>query len=316
LKIHDHYPIIKIISSELADQRFKKFVLEDLYSSILPIRHEKHDQIIHGNVHSFNAHSFRSPDFISNPDYIFSGCSITFGIGLPLEKIWPELIIKELKASYVNISASGDSITGQVNKIFKYINEFGNPKNIIALFPDFNRFLAFNNKSLMSSKAFKVKNPEITPPHVLYIESISPEEYQDRNRYLKRPLNLEQIITSEISSMYSSNSIHILSQYCKSNGINFVWSTWDVSTENLINTILNPYPDFISMETDKWNYNLELMKDEYSEICHTEHEDDLFFHNASDLEHGIEHAHFGSHRHMHYADKFLNQIKSWSKNEN
>jgi len=316
LKIHNHYLPIETILSAGQDDRLKKLFIEDIYSNVLPIRNERLDKIIHGNVHSLNVHGFRSPDFINNPDYIFSGCSITLGNGLPIEKIWPEIVIKELKSSYVNISFSGDSITAQVNKIFKYINEFGNPKNIVALFPDLSRFLAFNHKDLLSSKAFKGKDLKNTPPHNLYLESISPEENQNRINYFKRPLHLEEIVTPEISNLYSSNSIHILSQYCKSNGINFVWSTWDRSTEKLIDLMSNPYEYFMPMETDKWHYDLSSLKDIYSEDCHKEYSDDLFFHNGSDLEHGIEFAHFGSHRHIHYAEKFLDKIKSWSSNEN
>jgi len=317
LKNHNHYTILELISGENVDERFKEFIINDVYSNKLQENfNSSYDMYLHGNLHSFNKYGFRSPEFIDNVDYLFSGCSITFGTGLPLEKIWPEIIAKNLKTSYGNISRSGDSISGQVYKIFKYINEFGNPKNIVALFPDFSRFLMFNNKDLMLSKNLYGKNFSNTKLKDLYIESISPAENQHRIPYLKRPLIAEEVITSDVAGMYSSNMIHILSEYCKSNSINFVWSTWDQSTENLINALGNPYSNFISMETSSWKYDLDLNKDLYAEVCHKEYEDDIFFHHGSDLEHGVEHAHFGSHRHMHFAEKFLDHIKSWEKNEN
>jgi hypothetical protein len=317
LKNHDHYTILELISGENVDEKFKDFIVNDVYSNKLRENPDgRNDMYIHGNLHSFNKHEFRSPDFIKNVDYLFSGCSVTFGTGLPLEKIWPEIVAKSLKTSYGNISRSGDSITGQVYKIFKYINEFGNPKNIVALFPDFNRFLMFNNQELMLSKNFYGKDLVNTKLKDLYLENISPAENQSRIAYFKRPLIAQEVITSEISNIYSSNSIHVLSEYCKSNNINFVWSTWDQSTENLINAVGNPYSNFISMETNNWKYDLDLNKDVYTEACHKEYEDNIFFHNGSDLEHGIEHAHFGSHRHMHFAEKFLNHINLWGKNEN
>jgi hypothetical protein len=316
LKTHDHYEILKLILEETIDLKFKNFIIEDMYGNTLPeIKEGPFSHKLHENLHSFNKHGFRSPDFKSDTDYLFSGCSITSGIGLPIEKIWPEILAKSLGSSYANIATSGDSISSQVYKIFKYINEFGNPKNIIALFPDFNRFLIFNNRDLLSSKKFQNEDSSDKTMRDLYLENISPFENQKNAKYFKRPLEAEDVITSEIANIYSARNIHILSQYCKSNGINFAWSTWDLSTERLINKVGNSYKEFISMETQKWNYDLELMKDVYLEDCHNDQKNDGFFHNASDLEHGLEYAHFGSHRHMHYADKFMEKIKSWGNNE-
>ena len=135
MKTHDHYEILKLILEETIDIKFKNFIIEDMYGNTLTeIKDGPFSHKLHGNLHSFNKHGFRSPDFKVDTDYLFSGCSITSGIGLPIEKIWPEILAKSLGSSYANIATSGDSISSQVYKIFKYINEFGNPKNIIALF--------------------------------------------------------------------------------------------------------------------------------------------------------------------------------------
>ena len=48
--------------------------------------------------------------------------------------------------------------------------------------------------------------------------------------------------------------------------------------------------------------------------CHQEHESSTSFHIALDREKGLDHAHFGYHRHIHYADTFLKHIEDgWGK---
>ena len=107
-----------------------------------------------GTVCDYNDYGFRSPKFKNNIEYLFSGCSVASGLGLPIEETFPYILSKTLQVEYNSVARYGDSIPGQVSKIFSYINEFGNPKNIVALFPDFNRFLTFNNQTLLASQSF------------------------------------------------------------------------------------------------------------------------------------------------------------------
>jgi len=284
-----------------------------------------------GTVCDYNDYGFRSPKFKNNIEYLFSGCSVASGLGLPIEETFPYILSKTLQVEYNSVARYGDSIPGQVSKIFSYINEFGNPKNIVALFPDFNRFLTFNNQTLLASQSFFDSYDEKT---FIWANNTSENDFrtkeymnfmikntttvsseQNPRGIYKRPLVANDVITEEMSHMYAGQYIDMLSLYCKAAGINFVWSTWDSTTNNLVNKVC--FNNYISCSPDSWDKNSSVDnfydKETKNNInCHQEHENSTSFHIALDREKGLDHAHFGYHRHIHYADTFLKYInRGW-----
>jgi len=282
---------------------------------------------------TINENGFRSPTFKKNQDYLFSGCSITYGVGLDIEDVWYEKLINKVGGEYASVAESGDSVVGQILKIFAYIKEFGNPKNIICLFPNFDRFLMYSNKNLLASKQFFKQYSEqeyndITKSKMmdekknnylsnLFKNSALINDSYNRSKYFKAPLLAEDIITSEISHMYSAQLINILSQYCNSAGINFIWSTWDAPSSEIINSIKNDlyFKEYIDLDLLQWNRNFINQTDLFKpnqlneKFCHFEFSDHPEFHFASDRENGIEHSHHGVHRHIHYFESFLSKIE-------
>jgi hypothetical protein len=77
---------------------------------------------------------------------------LTWGAGLPEEKMWTNIVSKELNLSHANLALSGDSVYGQVRRIFAYFKEFGHPKYIYAVFPEFYRMLIPINKKIFTTK--------------------------------------------------------------------------------------------------------------------------------------------------------------------
>jgi hypothetical protein len=301
---------------------------EALYYNYFPIiKKEPWTLIRDSKTISHNVYGFRSPDFIVNPDFLFSGCSVTYGWGLNLKDLWHEKIAYELNCSYASVAMHGDSIPGQVMKIFAYIKQFGAPKHIVALFPDFNRFLSFNNKKMLASQTFFNSFDQDTYDwaknggndyrtkeylHYMYKNTAPVDPNQSTKDYFKRPLISDEVITQEISHMYASHYIHMLSEYCHSNNIKFVWSTWEEKTELLIKTIQNDdfFSDYLCLDASKWQYDAKLNKDIYDNIeCHKEYNSIDNFNLANDTKLGVEHAHYGVHRHIHYYEYFLNYIK-------
>lgn len=286
-----------------------------------------------GTICDYNEYGFRSPEFKNNIEYLFAGCSVASGLGLPIEETLPYILSKNLNVEYNSVARYGDSVPGQVSKIFSYINEFGNPKNIVALFPDFNRFLTFNNKTLLASQAFFDSYDEKT---FLWAKTTSENDFRTKE-YMnfmiknttsvssdpnprgiyKRPLVANEVITEEIAHMYASQYIDMLSLYCKAAGINFVWSAWDSISDDLINKV--SFNNYISCSPGSWDINNSIDnfydKETKTKIdCHQEHESSTSFHIALDREKGLDHAHFGYHRHIHYADTFLKHIEDgWGK---
>lgn len=65
--------------------------------------------------YKFNSSGFRSTDeYESTPDMIFSGGSISFGIGMSLELCYPFLVSDQLKNTHWNISYAADGYNNKV----------------------------------------------------------------------------------------------------------------------------------------------------------------------------------------------------------
>jgi hypothetical protein len=281
-----------------------------------------------GSICEYNEYGFRSPKFKKDIDLLFAGCSVASGLGLPIEETMPYILSNNLHVEYNSVARYGDSIPGQISKIFSYINEFGNPKKIVALFPDFNRFLTFNNQALLASQSFfdsydektfvwantQSENDFRTKEYMNFMikNSTTVSAEQNPKGIYKRPLIANDVITEEISHMYAAQYIDMLSLYCKAAGIDFVWSTWDTTTNELIKKI--NFENYISCSPENWSVSgdLDILHDPETKNkinCHEDKNNSTSFHVALDREKGIEHSHFGHHRHLHYAETFLNYLK-------
>lgn len=313
-------------------------VLEKIYHnefSKIPL--SKSQEIIHkGGVDiKFNSYGFRSPEFTTDLDFLFGGCSVTEGWGLSKNNVWANRLMSDLGGRYSSVAKAGDSINGQVRKIFAYINKYGNPKNIICLFPPFERIQVFVNKDLFTTEPFdRAYRKDLFESAILdHPNNYSAMEYinslyidasvsktsivQKKKEYFKRPLMAEDVIPVEMAHMYSSQSIHMLSQYCKQSNINFIWATWESGTNFTINKMKYNgfFNEYLDIHDEVWDYDSDLKIDVVKNLkgdtleCHKERINDPEFHLALDIQNGVHNAHFGSHRHLHYYEKILKKIK-------
>jgi hypothetical protein len=279
-----------------------------------------------------NKEGYRSPEFTEDVDFLIAGCSVTMGDGLKIDKVWHELLLKETKYTYASLAFSGESVNSQVEKIFKYIKKYNNPKNILFLMPNFERVKVFNSPDLFVSKRFEsyvkynydsnykkfYENMTDVPfsktigrtIEDLSVITVSPN--QQEITYFKRPLKAEETIPIEMAHMYSAQSIHILDLYCKQANINLIYGTWDYNTNLLLKKISNEnnFKNFIDLESEKWSRSKNDKYDTYSlDKCHTEYEKDIYFNAALDVyTEDISSVHFGLHRHIHIRDRFAKQL--------
>ena len=103
------------------------------------------------NSYKVNKHQYRSKEFEKDADLLFAGCSITYGEGVVEPAIWGNIIASKLNMNAFNIGISGASVHLIVNNLFNYFKEFGNPKNLICMFPDFLRMQMYSNSAHMKS---------------------------------------------------------------------------------------------------------------------------------------------------------------------
>lgn len=257
-----HYNMIDELKLEIRNKTFT-------YKDEIPIEY------------NINSRGFRSIEFVKSPDVITSGCSQSFGIGIPSKYIWPNLLDKSNSLKVVNISYPGISTQTMVEDIFRYINEYGNPKYIRMLVPDFIRF-----------KFLKALNTnyyvELAQGH--FGDFINTVAYTDKSlgKYEKLPIPIEKIMPYSVPFRSSLMNIKMLETYCEAAKIDFKWATWDSELKYHFLKHDYGFKNYVS-NTDILDYSL----------CHSElkQEFEQLFYLAADKDN-----HMGTHAHAHYAE--------------
>jgi hypothetical protein len=129
----------------------KNTTLRGCYSDDFPADFFKHDDI----SYSFNEFGFRSDSFSKdNNEFLFAGCSHTFGVGLPKNIIWASRLNEILGGKkFLNIGMPGASIDLICYNVMRYIERFGKPKGVFILFPDFYRKLIIYDQKILTKFA-------------------------------------------------------------------------------------------------------------------------------------------------------------------
>jgi hypothetical protein len=103
-------------------------------------------------TYTYNECGFRSDSFEldSELSVVFLGCSISEGIGLPLNEVWCHLAVEKLRAAtgkniaYWNLSMAGCGLDTCVRAYYAYAEQL-KPQYVFALFPGYRREFYFNN---------------------------------------------------------------------------------------------------------------------------------------------------------------------------
>jgi len=322
MKFNKYDPEIITIESEYFKENSKYYKKENnLYKFMLPftISEDKHCTNKYGygissqngnyfidleNKYNLNEYGFRSKEFIKNDEFLIAGCSYTYGIGVPEKNIWGNIVANHFNYNPTNLGVAGASVTEIVNNIFTYCYHYGNPKFILCLFPDFDRFTFPVNNYLLKSKY--EKNDKI-PTVSLNITPIN-----KKPDYVKRPYFVEDVISSDFAYYLSIKSIEHLIQYCKSSNIVLLWSTWQKNTLSMLLDMIEKnginYDNFISIDTID---NLDLLnKKECNLHENLKNENPKIFEKGGDYENDDTPYHFGTHQHMHIAESFIKSFKN------
>ena len=248
----------------------------------------------------YNNFGYRSNDWTEKSKILAVGCSNTFAVGVPIEHSWTQILSKYINNDIRNLSRPGASIMELVSKMFAYFKEFGNPETILCLFPDPFRIRVPGNSNLTCSE--NGKNQIVCD---IYLEKYGSLPLSERPKYLKKPYNYEDILPLELSVFLSSMAIHQLEQYCKSNNIKLIWSSWDSHFSSVLNTINEKI-------FDNFFYDSQLFIDDKSidSKCHDDYSKNVveYFYSGLDNEDDPSIAHPGVHKHIHIAESFYKQI--------
>lgn len=220
--------------------------------------------------YKFNQIGYRGKNVIGTEQFIAIGCSQTFGYSLEEEFTWPEQLGKLLGSRVVNLGMPGDSAQGAIMKALEYINQFGKPRAIFALFP-YRRSEYFSVKGYIASE----NNLELNG-------AFNNTSYDWKNKFKKiskAPHTYQEIIPPEQNIFATFTMINIFEKYCKEAGIKFIWTGWEegFSSNRVQDVIKNFSPGFF------FENNLN----EFTSIekkCHLEYQNHPLFNYAADRE--------------------------------
>jgi hypothetical protein len=264
----------------------------------------KYHKIVDVNTkYKVNSNGFRGNEIVGNEDLVIAGCSFTFGLGVPEDKIWAVELAKNLNLTYTNLSYPGASIMFIVQLIFKYFKKYGNPKYIICLFPDPYRMCL----PYIENKLESLDNPINEKISHLHLKGFTNNRIPT---YSKLPHMAEHVIPQDVAKWLSIQYIHMLEQYCKSNNIKLIWSSWENTfLDELLKS--NVFNGLIDIESNKWIRNTNDHYDMYEKKdCHLELKNKYpeIFDRGLDLEWGIQHSHWGTHKHIHISEIFQKEF--------
>jgi len=109
-----------------------------------PIDWEYHNKKIY---YCYNRYGHRSMEIehLQNDYILASGCSITEGVGLAHEDIWPSVVAKELDRSVYNLGVGGSGPAVAVRNIITFFTKIKDHPSVIAIqWPEFYRCFRIN----------------------------------------------------------------------------------------------------------------------------------------------------------------------------
>lgn len=132
--------------------------------------------------YKFNSTGFRSKEFVSNDSIVFLGCSFTVGVGLPVEKIFPEIVSSSVKLDCYNLGVGGASADTCFRLAYYWLPRI-QPKMVIAMLPSLHRLELYDNKDFHHHRPTIAKDSS---------DCILSEEYCYLNQQ-KNSLAIEQL---------------------------------------------------------------------------------------------------------------------------
>jgi len=267
------------------------------------------------NTYEINSLGLRGQVY-KDVDVLASGCSITFGIGVPELGRWTNILNDKINKDVMNLGNPGASVRSICHNIIQYCMNNKMPKEIFCLMPDFFRSMVVVDKEFYKSK---VSRPDSEEPGSLHLAYCSPSLiYYENNIFMqiKDKKFIEDSTSPHQLVLDAVNDIYILESFCLSNNIKLYWTTWhrpsSLILEELINLkdfkLKNFSPFMVSSKSDNFKEHIQ----KYCDLFHkSEFNDHLCWSKGSDYsiidyKKAPGEYHPGIHFHHHVADFFYN----------
>lgn len=171
------------------------------------------------NNYILNNHGLRCDNFfnLDKKDHIlFSGCEYSLPMGKEMQESWAYKVytyILGTTGTYRNISYPGADAEKIVSNIIKYVDTYGPPLKLFVLMPEIIRSYGY----WPEGNVYKPK---------MYRQLSDGQEHNAMALPNDIPFNL--LLLKYI------RQCRVLESYCKSNGIELLWTTWDKQTSEII----------------------------------------------------------------------------------
>ena len=173
--------------------------------------------------YKINNYGYRSDDMVkenAESNFLYNGCSNTFGIGVPLESVWAYQLNSFLSGEkFINLAINSGSYKTIIYDVFNYIRNFGKPKGVFLLFPNIERQITFHQYDEETVFNIKVWN----------------NDWENEK--------FSSVITEETNTFEFYSMVKMLEDYLGELNIPLIWSTWNYKLEKKIlsNNIFNNY---------------------------------------------------------------------------
>ncbi len=108
-------------------------------------------------TYKFNSQGFRCEEFTLDPSIVFLGCSMTAGIGLPVEATWPSLVSKNLNLKCYNLGIGGTSNDTAFRLAYYWLEKI-KPKIVVFCQTYPSRMEIFSANGILSDPAKEVSD--------------------------------------------------------------------------------------------------------------------------------------------------------------
>lgn len=212
-----------------------------IYGETYDEKYDKHNSV----RYYFNSLGFRSDEFTDSHNgehVLFAGCSETEGVGGNIESCWSYMVYEKLSeakklSGFFNLSRSGWGHDVIIPNIIEYISKYGKPDKIYMLLPNLSR--DFEWKGIDSEEEvyiYSTKTPYFLNEKIILSDGTKREKQSLEEQ---RKLIVKFIVL-----------IKLFEEYCLSNDIELVWSTWSILDGKNYQS-LNVFKNFIEMSGTK-----------------------------------------------------------------
>jgi len=188
----------------------------------------------------YNSDRFRCDEFgFNNSKYhiVFGGCSETEGVGGNLEESWSYKLYLNLKekydiGGYYSLGKSGNGWHKIALSLIEYANRYGAPTHFFVMLPNIGRNFYWNK----DNKRWKYDQK--------YVYAGTGDSPYGKENIIDEDEHKRQFIEFAVGWKIFYN-------YCKSNNIKLLYSTWDLEENSNLLMYDNQHQCFHQLGTDK-----------------------------------------------------------------